>query len=193
MIFWRASRILAFTGSALITRTSKCLLSKLNWIFNNVTLYIKQFNLLVFLWGRIHWLSMSNRLERVLERTLQTRGHLRWWYRTISLSLPARFYGWICFISLKIKSMHLNELNLKATTAKSISTNVNRILARTEQRAKMGTTDTVAAVCPAMKGLFAKWTLPFVDINNITMTRAVAIFFCRPPAVTEPVASKAPV
>jgi hypothetical protein len=82
---------------------------------------------------------------------------------------------------------------MKATTAKSISTNVNRIRARTEQRARMGTTGTVAAACPATKVHFAKWTLPFVDISNTTMTLAVAIFFYRLPADTERVAWKDPV
>ena len=82
---------------------------------------------------------------------------------------------------------------MKATTAKSISTNVNLIRARTAQRARTGTTGTAAAVCPATKVHFAKWTLPFVDINNTTMTPAAAIFFYRLPADTEPVAWKDPV
>ena len=154
----------------------------------------QQFNLLVFLWGRIHRLSMSNRLERMLERTLQTWRHLRWWYRPVSLPLSARFHWWILYPTDDRRKCNWTDWNLlmKVTTVKSILTNANQILARMAQRARTGTTGIVAAVCLATKANFARWTSPFADIRT-TMTPAAAMLFCRLPVAMEPVASKAPV
>ena len=80
----------------------------------------------------------------------------------------------------------------KVTTAKWISTNASRTRARTALRAKTATTGIAAAVCPATRAPFVKWTSPSVDTTTPTSTLSPLLPTSHPPAATAPDASKGP-